>query len=61
MNTFLKYVKKFFFGYIVFGMGTVFGAVIASVVTWSIMSAAYGIPDAIQILKIQDCLEERDE
>ena len=44
-----------------FGFGTVFGAVIASVVTWSIMSAAYGIPDAAEILKIQDCLEEKDE
>jgi len=44
-----------------FGFGTVFGAVIASIVTWSIMSAAYGIPDTIQILKIQDCLEEKDE
>jgi len=61
MNTFLKYIKKFFFGYIMFGLGTVFGAVIASIVTWSIMSVAYGIPDAGQILKIQDCLEERDE
>jgi len=61
MSTFLKYIKKFFFGYIVFGLGTVFGAVIASVVTWSIMSAAYGIPDAAEILKIQDCLEEKDE
>ena len=61
MSTFLKYIKKFFFGYIVFGLGTVFGAVIASVVTWSIMSAAYGIPDGAQILKIQDYLEDRDE
>lgn len=61
MKTFLKYIKKFFFGYIVFGLGTVFGAVIASVVTWSIMSAAYGIPDAGEILKIQDCLEKRNE
>lgn len=44
-----------------FGLGTVFGSVIASIVTWSIMSAAYGIPDAVQILKIQDCLEEENE
>ena len=44
-----------------FGLGTVFGAIVASIVTWSIMSAAYGIPDAGQILKIQDCLEERNE
>tara|TARA_R110000824_G_scaffold47486_4_gene135197 strand:- start:744 stop:929 length:186 start_codon:yes stop_codon:yes gene_type:complete len=61
MNTFLKYIKKFLLGYIMFGFGTVFGAVIASIVTWSIMSAAYGIPDGAQILKIQDCLEESDE
>ena len=61
MRTLLKYVKKIFFGYIVFGLGTVFGAVIASVVTWSIMSAAYGIPDTAKILKIQDCLEEKNE
>jgi len=61
MRTLLKYVKKFFFGYIMFGFGTVFGAVIASVVTWSIMSAAYGIPDTAKILKIQDYLEEKNE
>jgi len=61
MSTFLKYIKKFFFGYIMFGLGTVFGAVIASVVTWCVMSAAYGIPDGAQILKIQDYLEDRDE
>jgi len=61
MKAFLKYIKKFFFGYIMFGFGTVFGAVIASVVAWSIMSAAYGIPDGAQILKIQDYLEDRDE
>jgi len=61
MNTFLKYIKKFFLGYIMFGFGTVFGAVIASIVTWSIMSLAYGIPDSGQILKIPDCLEEKNE
>lgn len=61
MKIFIKYIKKFFLGYVMFGLGTVFGAVIASIVTWSIMSAAYGLPEAAQILKIQDCLEERDE
>jgi len=61
MKTILKYIKKFFFGYIVFGFGTVFGAVIASIVTGLIMSTAYGIPDGAKILKIQDCLEERNE
>tara|TARA_R110002020_G_scaffold251908_3_gene465711 strand:+ start:2599 stop:2784 length:186 start_codon:yes stop_codon:yes gene_type:complete len=61
MRRFLKYFKKFIVGYVMFGLGTVFGAIVASIVTWSIMSAAYGIPDAGQILKIQDCLEERNE
>lgn len=44
-----------------FGLGTIFGAVIASIVTWSIMTAAYGMPDGAKILKIQNCLEEKDE
>jgi hypothetical protein len=55
----LSKVKKFLVAYIAFGLGTCFGAVIATFVTFSVMAAASGSPDAASILKITDCLESR--
>lgn len=35
------------------------GAIIASVVSWSVMTIAYGNPDLEKTLKIRECLLEK--
>lgn len=42
-----------------FGLGVIFGSTISSLVTYAIMAFSYGSPDAIKILQIQQCLEEK--
>jgi len=55
MKLFRKLIKSYF----VFGAGIVVGAIIASVVSWSVMTIAYGNPDLEKTLKIRECLIEK--
>jgi hypothetical protein len=50
---------NFFKKYLLFGAGVAFGAVIATVTTYLVMSVCYGIPEASKILEIQECLQEK--
>ena len=51
--------KKLGAGYIGFGMGVVFGAIVATLTSYYIFEAALGSPEAGSILQIQECLQER--
>ena len=51
--------KKLGAGYIGYGMGVVFGAIVATLTSYYIFEAALGSPEAGSILQIQECLEER--
>jgi len=55
----MKLFKKFIKSYLAFGLGVVFGASISTIVTYSIMMFAYGAPDAVKVLQIRQCLEEK--
>jgi len=55
----MKLFKKFIKSYLAFGLGVLVGSVIASVVSWSMMTMAYGNPDLEKTLKIKQCLEEK--
>tara|TARA_R110002124_G_scaffold237052_1_gene402267 strand:- start:234 stop:404 length:171 start_codon:yes stop_codon:yes gene_type:complete len=46
-------------GYLAFGVGVVFGAIIATMTSYYIFEAALGKPEAANILQIQDCLQEK--
>jgi len=52
-------ISGFAKSYAIFGLGVLFGSVIASVTTYAVMTACYGIPDTIKILEIQECLQEK--
>ena len=52
-------MKKLGTSYLVFGIGVIFGAIIATLTSYYIFEAALGSPDASRILQIEDCLEEK--
>ena len=52
-------LKKLGASYIAFGLGTIFGSVVASVVGTMIYQVVNGNEDAAKILQITECLEER--
>jgi hypothetical protein len=52
-------MKKLGTGYLAFGAGVIFGAIIATLTSYYIFEAALGSPDAANILQIEDCLKER--
>ena len=52
-------INKLGTGYLAFGVGVIFGAIVATVTSYYIFEAALGSPDAANILQIQDCLKER--
>ena len=52
-------MKKLGTGYLAFGAGVIFGAIIATLTSYYIFAAALGSPDAANILQIEDCLKER--
>ena len=54
-------LKKASAAYIAFGLGTIFGSIIASVVGTMIYQVVTGNKDAAKILQITECLEERVE
>lgn len=55
----MKLFKKLIKSYLVFGLGMIVGSIIASIVSWSVMTMAYGNPDLERTLKIRECLEEK--
>lgn len=55
----MKLFKKFIKSYLAFGLGVVVGSVIASVVSWSVMTIAYGNPDLERTMQIKECLKEK--
>ena len=54
-------IKKLGASYIAFGIGTIFGSIVASVVGTMIYQVVNGNEDAAKILQITECLEERAE
>ena len=54
-------LKKLGASYIAFGIGTIFGSIVASVVGTLIYQVVTGNKDAAKILQITECLEERVE
>ncbi len=52
-------VKKIIKSYLAFGLGIIVGSAIAAVVSWVVMSIAYGNPDLEKVLDIRECLEEK--
>ena len=54
-------LKKLGASYIAFGLGTIFGSIVASVVGTMIYQVINGNEDAARILQITECLEERVE
>jgi len=52
-------MKKLGAGYLGFGIGVIFGAIIATLTSYYIFEAAMGSPNAAKILQIQDCLQEK--
>ena len=57
----LNKLKKLGASYIAFGIGTIFGSIVASVVGTMIYQVINGNEDAAKILQITECLEERVE
>ena len=54
----MSWIKEMGSSYLGFAIGTIFGAVIATLTSYYIFEAALGSPDAANILQIQDCLRE---
>tara|TARA_R100000322_G_scaffold97572_1_gene61458 strand:+ start:704 stop:883 length:180 start_codon:yes stop_codon:yes gene_type:complete len=55
----MKLFKKFLKNYLFFGIGVVFGATIATLVTYVVFAVSHGTPTAAKVLQIQNCLEEK--
>ncbi len=52
-------IKKLGTGYLAFGVGVIFGSIIATLTSYYIFEAAQGNADAAKILQIQECLREK--
>jgi len=57
----LEKLKNMSVGYLAFGLGTICGSVIASIVGTLVYQVVSGNEHAAEILKITECLEERAE
>jgi hypothetical protein len=55
----MKLFKKLFKNYLFFGLGVIFGSTIATLITYTVFSVAYGTPTTAQVLQIKECLEEK--
>ena len=55
----MKLFKKLVKSYLAFGVGMIVGSAIAVIVSWVLMSIAYGNPDLEEVLDIRECLEEK--
>jgi len=51
--------RAFVKNYLFFGLGVIFGSVIATLVTYAVFSISYGNPNAAKVLQIQECLEKK--
>ncbi len=48
-------VKKYLF----FGLGVIFGSIVGTFVTYTVMCALYGMPNTAEVLKLQECMENK--
>tara|TARA_R100000005_G_C4946137_1_gene168591 strand:- start:528 stop:704 length:177 start_codon:yes stop_codon:yes gene_type:complete len=55
----MSWMKELGSSYMGFAVGTIFGAIIATLTSYYVFSIALGDPDAEVLFGIQDCLEER--
>jgi len=50
-----NFIKKYLF----FGLGVIFGSAVATIITYIVLSACYGLPEIADVLEIRECLEEK--
>jgi len=55
----MKLFKKFLKNYLFFGVGVIFGSIIATLVTYTVFAISHGTPSAAKVLQIQKCLEQK--
>ncbi len=55
MSKIKQSLKKFTIAYVALGIGICTGSGIGTVITYSVMSLAYGVPDAGKGLQITNC------
>jgi len=55
----MRLFKTFVKNYLFFGLGVIFGSVIATLITYAVFSISYGNPNAAKVLQIQECLEKK--
>lgn len=55
----MRLFKKLLKNYLFFGLGVIFGSVIATLVTYTVFVISHGTPTAAKVLQIQSCLEEK--
>ncbi len=55
----MKLFKNFLKNYLFFGIGVIFGSVIATFITYTIFAVSHGTPSAAKVLQIQECLEDK--
>ena len=55
----MKLFKNFVKNYLFFGIGVIFGSVIATLITYTVFSVSHGTPTAAKVLQIQECLEKK--
>ena len=46
-------------GYMMFGLGVIFGAVVATLTSYYVFEAVWGSVDAQEFLQIKHCIEEK--
>ena len=57
----MQEIKMWIKKYLEFGLGTIFGAIIATITTYIVFQIAGGDIDQAKFLQIQDCLVEKLE
>ena len=57
----MKEIKVWIKKYLEFGLGTIFGAIVATITTYIMFQIAGGDIDQARFLQIQDCLVEKLE
>tara|TARA_B100000900_G_C20495658_1_gene681469 strand:+ start:344 stop:520 length:177 start_codon:yes stop_codon:yes gene_type:complete len=55
----MRLFKKLIKNYLFFGLGVIFGSIVATTVTYAVFSIGHGTPTAAKVLQIQKCLEEK--
>ena len=59
MASLMKLFKKIIKNYLFFGLGVIFGSIVATFVTYAVFAISHGTPSAARVMQIQDCLEEK--